>query len=342
MKCAPPVKLLLCACVALLALSASAYPEATDANSVSETRRGPVASRLTVEPTVVQVGAAVVLRLSVTAPDQVEVFMPEFGEFLGEFSILDFAPRTTVTSDGTTTYEQRYELQVLRSGTQRLAPILIEFVDRRTAKTTADASEKVFELLTEPVEFNVRAISAEQLQMPLAPPLNKLAPRSFATREPVITGVSVIVIVAAISAVLFWLLRRRRRTVSVQAAHEVALARLRNLRTQPREQQHDVDQFYVELSSLVREFVEARFGLHAPELTTEEFLLAARDADELAPLDREFLGDLLSESDRVKFAAFMPAERHIDNSLDAVQQFLARAGEQSSAQTASVARAQHV
>lgn len=292
----------------------------------SKTQRGPVMAELTIEPTDVQVGAAVELRLRVSAPDGVEVLMPEFGEFLGQYSILDFAPNTTVAADGETTYTQRYELQVLRSGRQRLAPILIEFVDRRNA---SGDPETVFELLTDAVGFTVRAISAEALDTPLAPPLTALPPRSFPEREPVLTGVIVTLVLLLVAGVLLWAWRRRAAIVAVEAAHDVALARLRNLRAQPRQNHDDVDAFYVELSSLVRDYVEARFGLHAPELTTEEFLIAARDADQLAPLDREFLGDLLTESDQVKFAGFVPEKAKVNNTLDAVAQFLARTGDAS-------------
>jgi len=64
--------------------------------------------------------------------------------------------------------------------------------------------------------------------------------------------------------------------------------------------------FYVELSRILRRYIEDRFDLHAPEQTTPEFLEAAKTSGLLSEEHQKFLHDVLRVSDRVKFAQFVP------------------------------------
>ena len=302
------------------------------ATSRSTATRGPVVATLEVSPAAAEIGDEVTLTLEVRAEKDVELLLPEFGEFLGQYSIVDFVPKTEIDANGALTATQSYTLQVLRSGEQQIAPILIEFVDRRVAANGASQAHKTasiqydtVELLTEPVRFKVSAVSPDKLQAPLAPPLGQLAELNLIQREPVASAsIALLFLALALAGAWWWL--RRKQTPSVESAHARALERLARLRQYPRENEADIDAFFVELSGLVRTYVEDRFGLHAPELTTEEFLISARDTDQLAPADREFLGDLLIEADQVKFAHRLPVAGTMDATLSAVAAFLARTG----------------
>jgi hypothetical protein len=125
---------------------------------------------------------------------------------------------------------------------------------------------------------------------------------------------------AAISAGLigagvaaFVSLARRRRLQPQPGGIEVpphvkALRALQRLRGAPRTTAAQVDAFYVEVSSVLRVYLEERFGLRAPELTTEEFLLGLESGDQLAREHRGELERFLTQCDLVKFAAVVPGE----------------------------------
>jgi len=80
------------------------------------------------------------------------------------------------------------------------------------------------------------------------------------------------------------------------------------LRGSPRTTAAQVDAFYVDVSSVLRVYLEERFGLRAPELTTEEFLLGLESGDQLARGHRAELERFLTQCDLVKFAAVVPGE----------------------------------
>ena len=94
-----------------------------------KTTRGPVEAVVRVEPAEPRIGDPLVFEIEVTAESGVELLMPEFGEALDRFKIVDFAPSERLDAAGRTVAVQRYTLDTHRSGPQSLPPILIEFVD---------------------------------------------------------------------------------------------------------------------------------------------------------------------------------------------------------------------
>lgn len=110
-----------------------------------------------------------------------------------------------------------------------------------------------------------------------------------------------------------WFLRRRRRPTGhadevAVPPHVKALRALARLREAPRRSRAEVDAFYVEVSNVLRNYLEERFGLRAPERTTEEFLRELERGDGLAREHRGELERFLLQCDLVKFAAFEPGE----------------------------------
>jgi hypothetical protein len=132
---------------------------------------------------------------------------------------------------------------------------------------------------------------------------------------------------AALAAlcVAAWLSRRRRgalRAVALPPAHEVALDALARLRDEKLVEHGDFERYYVELSDVVRRYLEARFGLRAPEMTTDEFLAAAQRSRELTANQRAALADFLAEADLVKFARLVPSRERAERAWSAAHDFV--------------------
>ena len=64
----------------------------------------------------------------------------------------------------------------------------------------------------------------------------------------------------------------------------------------------DPERFVVEVSEAARNYLEGRFGLRAPERTTEEFLAELSGSVALDGRHKELLADFLTRCDLVKFA----------------------------------------
>lgn len=113
---------------------------------------------------------------------------------------------------------------------------------------------------------------------------------------------------------LVWLIRRLRSRRPLEPSevevppHVKALRALARLRDAPRRSAAEVEVFWVEVSQVLRVYLEDRFGLHAPERTTEEFLPEVERSGLLDAAHRAHLRQFLEQSDLVKFAAMLPGE----------------------------------
>ena len=72
--------------------------------------------------------------------------------------------------------------------------------------------------------------------------------------------------------------------------------------------------YYFSISEVLRSYIEARFGLNATDLTTEEILARmTTELSEIADDHRQILVDFLSETDRVKYDIHTPSETEIEH-----------------------------
>jgi hypothetical protein len=81
-------------------------------------------------------------------------------------------------------------------------------------------------------------------------------------------------------------------------------------------------EFYSTLSDIVRRYLEDRFRVRAPEMTTEEFLAATARGAALERSHRALLGTFLAESDLVKFARFVPTLGDSERAFAAAERFV--------------------
>jgi len=294
--------------------------EAVENFNELRTERGPVSAMVRVEPNTVRIGDPVTLTIEVTAEPDVELLMPVFGSSLERFSILEFAPRESIDDLGRTRSTQNYRLQAPASGRHSIPPITIEFVDRRPGQRESPGDEDAYELLTERLEFTVESVVPEGAGDDLKPPLERLDPTDSKAVRP--WSWMTILSVLTVITLLFVLIQRIQGQVEKKSAYEIALDRLNALEARPQPDSESMDGFFVELSDLVRRYLENRFALHAPELTTEEFLDVAAVSPDLTREHRSFLRTFLNSADHVKFARHIPAPTDVETALVAVRDFL--------------------
>ena len=68
----------------------------------------------------------------------------------------------------------------------------------------------------------------------------------------------------------------------------------------------EFEPFYVDVSRILRRYIEERFALHAPEMTTEEFIQEASASHKLNTDHHMLVHHFLEECDMVKFAKLEP------------------------------------
>lgn len=133
-------------------------------------------------------------------------------------------------------------------------------------------------------------------------------------------------VAAAIAAgVVAWFLWRKLRARKALAKPAVLLPPHRKAKDRLRtahELMSDPYRFCSLVSDVLREYVEERFDLHAPERTTEEFMGELRVSTKLHADHKSLLEDFLSRCDLVKFARFEPAQPELQSLLDSALRFV--------------------
>lgn len=117
-----------------------------------------------------------------------------------------------------------------------------------------------------------------------------------------IAGLAVLLTVGGAMAQIAVRLSQYRRRIVVEPPAAVARKALQELEAQSLPTKGKFEQFYVQLTNIVRRYVEAQYGIKAPEHTTPEFLDLIRTNDKLSSIQRQSLTDLLTYADEVKFA----------------------------------------
>lgn len=307
-------------------------PLADDAETLSaESRAGPVVATVSLTPAAPRLGDSLVLTLNVVADAGVTVEMPVFGDALGRFGIVDYTPRREASADGGVALTQRYTLQSPMSGHQRIPRLRLEYVDERDGQGDGKARE----LLTDELAFSVASVLPEGEATaglrPARAPLAELEGPWLERYWPWLVA-GVVVLAGAGAGFVVWLRRSEER--ARLTAYDRAMARLDRLRRTGLPDGGAVDDWYVELSDIVRRYIEERFALRAPELTTEEFLLEAGRSADLRRSHRELLSDFLARCDRVKFARYSPADDESRDALGVAKRFLAETRQTSAPESA--------
>jgi hypothetical protein len=134
--------------------------------------------------------------------------------------------------------------------------------------------------------------------------------------------VALSVVVILLVAGLIYYLRKRPKTEPVIRikkpeipAHVIALNKLRELRDKKLWQQEQVKQYHIELSDVIREYLEKRYTIKTHEKTTDEIFASVKYVD-IAAENREKLRQILILADLVKFAKERPLPTDNEQSMD--------------------------
>jgi hypothetical protein len=133
-------------------------------------------------------------------------------------------------------------------------------------------------------------------------------------------GAGALAILAAL-ALLARLVRRRLR-IARMAPRERALYELKALLDRKLAERGKFKEFYIELTHVVRRYIERRHGIRAPEQTTEEFLVEAVQSGSFPPDTLARLKAFLSSADLVKFAGVRASESSAAEAADNARAYL--------------------
>jgi len=279
---------------------------------------GPAAASVQVraraEPDTTTIGSPVRYVLEVVAGPGVEIVMAQPTEALGKFEIVDFGDEPPRTEDGKQVIGRWFTVRSFEVGNHLVPSPPVSFRapgEPLTAVTPIETRISIDSLVD-------RATGVQDLR-DIKPP--RPVPRDW--RPFVVVGAGLATLLA-LAVLVRWLRRRPRAAPAPPPVPAEARARraLAELAARGLLERGAFKEYYAALSTIVRVYLEERFGLRAPEMTTEEFLLATARNAELTRPQRSALGAFLRESDLVKFARHVPALADAERAFAAAGRFV--------------------
>ena len=270
---------------------------------------------VTLEPPVIPYHRQARLTVAVEAPAGLDVELPDAGKIAGGLTLVGplSAPEEQALRDGRRRIATSYTLDAVWVGDYPMQPVTVSFGEGGSATVPG------------PV-LRVRELTEEETEaaMQFAPNAGPMDPRLDVLRAWwfwAIVGVAgtVLCVVSVLYA------RKRMRTSAIAPPlppWEVAYERLRVLDEKRLPESGGIEDYYVELSAILRHYIEDRFHLHAPEETTPEFLAEAARSGALSQIHQDLLAKFLRHSDRVKFARYQPTLTEMESSMAQVLRFV--------------------
>jgi len=133
-----------------------------------------------------------------------------------------------------------------------------------------------------------------------------------------------VILALLVVAILYCIFRKHKEGPVVLAPWETALLELAELRIGFRQGRIEVETCFVKLTDVVRQYLEKRFRINAPQQTTYEFLAELNKPDGALPENqRPFLREFMTAADLVKFAKLPPDEHTLSVALDKAEALVA-------------------
>ncbi|MFH1745508.1 MAG: hypothetical protein ABIG44_00525 [Planctomycetota bacterium] len=296
-----------------------AEPESNVVSDLAE--RGPLRFEVTVQPKEVLLGDPIEMSLRMHAPEDYVVLLPEADE-LGELEVRASATSDPLpTADGGLDWRRTYTVDSYSSGTLEIPPLVAKYA-RRPEEPDGEP-EFDSELVTGTLKVEVRSALTSQDSMTTPRDITgTLSPQRPMRVWPWAVVVAIVAGVVCAGILLLRWSRRRHTRALPPMLPEVWALRMLGLLLPQQVESGQAREFYYSLSEVVRAYIEKKFTLAAPEMTTEEFLaLLARDRAAL-PYDADRLRDFMEACDIVKYAAYAPRREDAEGALQTARAFV--------------------
>lgn len=315
-----PVRLLdralrIAMCLGAIVVATRIAGAQTDTVADADGGRGAVTVTSLIDRKRVTIGTPFRLTVEVSAQKDLELIIPVLGGQLGEFTVTDFGEEPARDESDRVTFSRWYTLVAYRPGYLIIPGLTVQYRDARGELQRVDAEDIGITVISV-LEQQPGAAELRDIKKPVTVPFDW---------TPVLVVTGVLGGLIGLALVAAHLLRRMSAPPGAAPArppHEEALEALARLRYQRLDTPEGLADWYVTLSTVVRIYIERRFGLRAPEMTTEEFIFAVQRDSPLTPAHRELLGGFLSECDLVKFARHMPDLEAAERAYNAARRFI--------------------
>lgn len=260
------------------------------------------------------IGEHITVSFIVTAPKKAGIVWPILSDTAKKIEILKDFPADTVSKDkNELVLKKSYAVTSFDKGSFTIPTAIIRF--------TTSPDSLVATIPT--MQFRTIKVDTAKPIKDIVGPMSQ--PISFMEILPYI--LMVIAVGAIVYFVIFFLKRYKPKPLAEQSfepkipAHLLALQQLRALDEKKLWQNAKVKQYYIELTEIIRSYIERRFNIFAMEMTSGEIKSALDSIDAEPELKNKFF-TMMDNADLAKFAKYEPLPDENYGSMKICEEFI--------------------
>jgi hypothetical protein len=260
------------------------------------------------------IGEHITISFIVTAPKKVDIVWPILSDTAKKIEIIKDFPADTVSKENNLlVLKKNYTVTSFEKGSFALPPAIIRF-----AKSQDSLVARIPALQFRTIKVDT-AKPIKDIVGPMSQPITFMEILPYIL---IVLGVGAIVYF-----VLFFLKRYKPKPLAEQSfepkipAHLLALQQLRALDEKKLWQNSKVKLYYVELTEIIRSYIERRFNINAMEMTSGE-IKSAFDSIDVEPALKNKFFTMLDNADLAKFAKYEPLPDENYGSMKICEEFI--------------------
>lgn len=281
--------------------------------------KGPVKARLKLARKSLSIMEDQYMVLEIHGPPDVDIETPHLEERLTDYNEVPWRANTYDKTENSQTIMKYFALNRLESGEQVIPPIEV-MVHQSSGNQSTSTSIKLPAQYFSFTPIDDMTLVEKNLEKPLG--LANLKPFPWIKLALIILGALVLIVLLIIVIDILKKKPRAKPAPPPIPAHILAWRELEALVEQHKSGNLSAELFVSELCNVLRRYIERRFELKAPELTTEEFLnILVKDGGELQS-QQDVLKQFLEFTDLVKFANQKVQNEDVEKGFDFIKTFI--------------------
>ena len=243
---------------------------------------------------------------------------------LGEFKIRDF--RWSVEKGEAQNFQLNYYLSIFKTGEQDIPAYEI--------KCRVSPEDQWQTVKTKAITIKVQSVLVDEKN----PVLKPLKPKIIIWRDYLPWMIFFVLFFGAVWAGWYYWQKKQKsveKQVKVVAAHIIAYRELEELDRENLIARGLIEVYFERLSGCIRRYLENRFFLRAPLMSTEEFLQVVKASPVLNLAQRTALRNFLLLSDLVKFACYGSTSKEAQEAYAGARNFIDQTKQEENAQEAA-------
>lgn len=283
-------------------------------------------ARVTIQPSDILIGEQAIVNIEAIAPKGRDVIFPIYPDTLIKgievlkmlepdtvmTEVMTISQKYIVTSFDSTLYHVPYLLVVDGTDTIKTNDFGLKVSAPQLSDSTLAYLEKLKANETDSIDFERLQISdIKDVQTP------PLVWQDYI--EYLYIPLIIILILALIGLAIYFIMRKKKKGYFftpkiVLPPHVVALQGLDKLKASKLWQKGQEKEYYTELTNILREYIDHRFNIDAPEMISDDIIAAVHLATDTKSAT-DGLAQILKLADLVKFAKYTPFADENDLSL---------------------------